>query len=212
MRARWPPRRALVGCAQPGSPPVPIFWYISHFDLEKIKGELSGRSAAISRGTWAGALLPFGGAISSGRGKSSWSSSPTTLSSLGGQSSSTSSTAPSHLKNLVRLLSSIFLLEPQIGTCGWLVVLITSCSWLLYVLFGGRLYVQIHYVIHNPSDLERDYHLWVVTFVLEVTEEVMLQVIMWTWYVFDILMICMLSFSWWCHVNVDYLALHHIWA
>src|SRR3990170_2678472 len=37
-RAR-PPRRALVGCAQPSPPPVPIFWYIGHFDLEKKSGE-----------------------------------------------------------------------------------------------------------------------------------------------------------------------------
>ena len=36
-RAREP-RRALVGCAHPGPPPVPIFWCISHFDLEKIRG------------------------------------------------------------------------------------------------------------------------------------------------------------------------------
>ena len=35
--ARREPRRALVGCAHPGPPPVPIFWYISHFDLEKNK-------------------------------------------------------------------------------------------------------------------------------------------------------------------------------
>ena len=30
-------RRALVGCAHPGPPPVPILWYISHFNLEKNK-------------------------------------------------------------------------------------------------------------------------------------------------------------------------------
>ena len=47
-RAREP-RRALVGCALLGPPPVPIFWYISHFDLEKIRRGLSGRSAAVSR-------------------------------------------------------------------------------------------------------------------------------------------------------------------
>ena len=47
-RAREP-RRALVGCAHPGPPSVPIFWYISHFDLEKIRRGLSGRSAAVSR-------------------------------------------------------------------------------------------------------------------------------------------------------------------
>ena len=44
------PRRAMVGCAHPGPPPVPLFWYISHFDLEKkIRRGLSGRSAAVSR-------------------------------------------------------------------------------------------------------------------------------------------------------------------
>src|SRR6266536_3478265 len=47
-RAREP-RRALVGCAHPGPPPVPIFWYIIHFDLEKIRRGLLGRSTAISR-------------------------------------------------------------------------------------------------------------------------------------------------------------------
>ena len=40
-RAREP-RRALVGCAHPGPPPVPIFWYISHFDLEKNKERTFG--------------------------------------------------------------------------------------------------------------------------------------------------------------------------
>ena len=43
------PRRALVGCAHPGPPPVPIFWYIGHCDLEEIRRGLSGWSAAVSR-------------------------------------------------------------------------------------------------------------------------------------------------------------------
>ena len=43
------PRRALVGCALLGPPLVPIFWYISHFDLEKIRRGLSGWSAAMLR-------------------------------------------------------------------------------------------------------------------------------------------------------------------
>ena len=47
-RARRP-RRALVGVALLGPPPVPIFWHISHFDLEKIRGGLSGQIAAASR-------------------------------------------------------------------------------------------------------------------------------------------------------------------
>ena len=47
-RAREP-KHDLVGCAILGPPPVPIFWYISHFDLEKIRRGLSGWSAAVSR-------------------------------------------------------------------------------------------------------------------------------------------------------------------
>ena len=47
-RAREP-RRALVGCAHPGPPPVPFFWYTGHFHQEKIRRGLSGRSAAVSR-------------------------------------------------------------------------------------------------------------------------------------------------------------------
>ena len=46
-RAREP-RRALVGCAHLGPPPVPIFCYISPFDL-KIRRQLSGWSVAVSR-------------------------------------------------------------------------------------------------------------------------------------------------------------------
>ena len=36
------PRRALVGCALLGPPPVPIFWYISGFDLEENKRRTFG--------------------------------------------------------------------------------------------------------------------------------------------------------------------------
>ena len=45
-------------------------------------------------------------------------------------------------------------------------------------LSGDRLYVQIHYDIYYSSDLEHEYYLRVVAFVLEATGEVMLQVIM----------------------------------
>ena len=44
-----PPGHALMGCGLLGPPPVPIFWYIVTFNLEKIRGGLSGRSAAASR-------------------------------------------------------------------------------------------------------------------------------------------------------------------
>ena len=57
------PRRALVGCAHPGPPAVPIFWYISHFYLERISRGLSGGALPSRGGTWAGALLPSGGVI-----------------------------------------------------------------------------------------------------------------------------------------------------
>ena len=40
-RAREP-RRTLVGCGLLGPPPVPIFWYISDFDLEKNKEKTFG--------------------------------------------------------------------------------------------------------------------------------------------------------------------------
>ena len=40
--APGPPGRALMGCGLLGPPPVPIFWYIVTFDLEKIMGGLSG--------------------------------------------------------------------------------------------------------------------------------------------------------------------------
>ena len=36
------PGRAVVGCAQPIPPRVLIFWYISHFDLEKNKERTFG--------------------------------------------------------------------------------------------------------------------------------------------------------------------------
>ena len=88
------PRRTLVGAALLGPPPVPIFWYISHFDLEKIRGGHSGRTAAawrrnLGRSTFALRRSNSAG-LPSRRGKSSSSSSPTTLPSWGGLSSSTS--------------------------------------------------------------------------------------------------------------------------
>ena len=42
------PKRALVGAALLGPPLVPLFWYISHFDLEKVRSGLLGRSATVS--------------------------------------------------------------------------------------------------------------------------------------------------------------------
>ena len=47
--ARQAPLRALVGCGLLGPPPMPIFWYISHFYLEKMRRRISERSTAVSR-------------------------------------------------------------------------------------------------------------------------------------------------------------------
>ena len=97
-------RHALVGPALLGAPLVPIFWYISHFDLEKIIGGFSGRSAAASR--WNLGRRTFALRRSDSAGGTSLpegeiiviiitNNSPI----LGvGQSPSTSSTAPSPLK------------------------------------------------------------------------------------------------------------------
>ena len=86
-----------------GSPPMPIFWYKVFLAMEKIVRKLSGRSATISRRNLGGTNLGLrwscsAGETSLGRGKSSPSSSPSILSSGGGQSPSTSSPAPSPLK------------------------------------------------------------------------------------------------------------------
>ena len=79
---------------------------------------------------------------------------------------------------------------------------------MLIGLLGGRSYVQILYAYYYSSDFEHEYALWVVTFVPKDMGEVLLLVIMWIWYSFDILMRCMLSLLKWCYVNVDYMTLH----
>ena len=97
------PRRALVGCAHPGPPPVPIFWYISHFDLEKIRGGLSRWSAAFSRrnlgrSTFALWWSDSAGGTSLPEGEIEAITITNDPLIFGSQSSSTSSTAPSPLK------------------------------------------------------------------------------------------------------------------
>ena len=57
---------------------------------------------------------------------------------------------------------------------------------MLVGLFGGRSYVQILYAYYYPSDYEHEYVLWVITFVPEDKGEVLLLVVMWIWYLFDI--------------------------
>ena len=47
--ARQGPLACPGGCGLLDPPLVPIFWYISHFDLEKRRRRFSGWSAAVSR-------------------------------------------------------------------------------------------------------------------------------------------------------------------
>ena len=129
-RAREP-RRALVGCAHPGPPPVPIFCYISHFDLEKIRRGLLGWSAAVSRRNLGRSTLPSGGVIPPGefpsrRGKPSSSSSPITLPSWGGLSSSTSSQ-----HQLLSTPSSSLVFNLVTGTIDWYLWVTSSVDYIL---------------------------------------------------------------------------------
>ena len=145
-----PPGRVLVGCGLLGPPPVPIFWYISHFDLKKIRGGLSGWSVAASRrnlgrSTFALRRSDFVGGTSLPKGEIIVIIITNNSPILGRAISINIFTSTISSQTLVHLLYSILLLELQIVARGWLVVLIISCSRLLYGLFGGRLYVQIHY-------------------------------------------------------------------
>ena len=108
-----PPGRALQAYGPPGTPLVPIFCYMKGFDLEKIISELLVQSATVSRWNFDRTDLELQRSYStwkfpSRRGKSKTSSSPTILSSRGGQSPSTSSSAPSRLQTLVHTLYPIF--------------------------------------------------------------------------------------------------------
>ena len=141
-RAREP-RHALVGCALLGPPLMLIFGYISHFYLQKVRRGLSGRSPAASRRNLGRSTFAHRRSNSVG-GTSLWEGEIiviiiTNKSPILGRAISINifNTTISS-QTLVHLLCSIFVPE---------VVLITSCSWLLYGLFGGRLYVQIQYAI-----------------------------------------------------------------
>jgi len=117
------PRRAMVGCGLLGPPPLPIFWYISHFDLGKIRERLSGWSSTISRQnlgrrTFAlrrsdsaeGTSLPEGEIIVI----IITNNSPI----LGRANSNNIFNSTISSQTLVHLLCSILLPELYIGTCG----------------------------------------------------------------------------------------------
>ena len=133
---RWgarPPGRASLPRGPPGGSPTPIFSYMKSFDEKKIEDYLSGRDSAATRRNLGGSNLELWQSCSAGD-----TSFPegeiitiiiTNAPLIGrGQSPSTSSSAPSHLKTLVHLLYPILVSKSGIGASRLLVVLITPCS------------------------------------------------------------------------------------
>ena len=128
-----PTRRALVACGAPGQPPVPIFWYISPFALEKIRRILLGWSAAVSRRNLGRSYFALRRSDSAGEtslreGEIEAIDITNDPLIVGGPIFINIFTNTISSQTLVHLLYSIFVSKPQIGTCGLLVVLITSCS------------------------------------------------------------------------------------
>ena len=131
--APYPPGHAPMACGPPGRPLVPIFCYMMCFDLEKIKRELSGWSAAVLRRNLGRTNLGL-----------RWSCSARETSLLEGEIEAIVITNDPLIKrgsisiniftstisspNPSSSLATDLCLKPQIGTCGLLVVLITPCS------------------------------------------------------------------------------------
>ena len=128
-----PPGRAPRACGAPGRPPGPIFSYMKGFDLEKIRRILSGRSTAVSRqnlgmSTFALRRSDSAGDTSLREGEIEAINITNDPLIMGGPIFINVFTCTISSQTLVHLLYSIFVSKPQIGTCGLLVVLITSCS------------------------------------------------------------------------------------
>ena len=128
-----PPRHALVPRGALGQPLAPIFWYISHFNLKKIERRLSGQCAAVSRrnlgrSTFALRRRDSAGDTSLREGEIVAIDITSDPLIVGGLIFINIFTSTISSQTLVHLLYSIFVSKPQIGTCGLLVVLITSCS------------------------------------------------------------------------------------
>ena len=125
--------RAPLPRGPPGGPPMTIFCYMESFDGKKIISHLLGRNFAATRRNLGGTNLGLWRSCSAGE-----TSLPkgeiitiiiTNAPLIGrGQSASTSSPAPSHLKTLVHLLYPILVSKSGIGASRLLVVLITPCS------------------------------------------------------------------------------------
>ena len=131
--APYPPGRAPLPRGPPGGPPVAIFCYMKSFVRRKIRSKLSGRDSAATRRNLGGTNLGLRQTRSAGDTSLREGDIIAIVITNAplierGQSPSTSSSAPSHLKTLVHLLYPILVSKSGIGTCGLLVVLITPCS------------------------------------------------------------------------------------
>src|SRR4051812_35449855 len=128
-----PPRARPLPRGPPGGSPMPIFCYMKSFVGKKIRSNLSGRDSAATRRNLGGTNLGLRQSCSAGdtslREREIITIVITNAPIIGrGQSPSTSSPAPSHLKTLVHLLYPILVSKSGIGTSRLLVVLITLCS------------------------------------------------------------------------------------
>ena len=116
-----------------GGPPVPIFFYMKGFTLEKIKGKLTGRNSAATRRNLGGTNLGLRWRCSAGE-TSLWEGEIITIvitnDPLIGRRSISSNIFTSTIssQNPSSSLVPNLVSKPQIGTCGLLVVLITPCS------------------------------------------------------------------------------------
>ena len=117
----------------PGRPPVPIFCYMKSFTLEKIISKLTGRNSAATRRNLGGTNLGLRQSCSAGETSLREGEIITiviTKDPLIGRGSISINIFTSTISSqtLVYLLYPILYPKLQIGTCGFLVVLITPCS------------------------------------------------------------------------------------
>ena len=126
--------RAPLPRGPPGGSLMTIFSYMKSFIEKKIESNLSGWNSAATRRNLGGSNLGLWPSCSAG--ETSLLEGEiiaiviTNAHLIGrGQSPSTSSSAPSHLKTLVHLLYPILVSKSGIGASRLLVVLITPCSW-----------------------------------------------------------------------------------
>ena len=128
-----PTRHDLVARGAPGQPLAPIFWCISPFTLEKIRRRLLGWISTVSRrnlGRSTFALQRSDSTVDTSLREGEIEAIDITNDPLivGGPIFINIFTSTISSQTLVHLLYSIFVSKPQIGTCGLLVLLITSCS------------------------------------------------------------------------------------